>query len=389
MKKIFGGIAIAVALVSCKGKGDSGDFVVKGKITNNSAHWIYLEEMPMVTMQRVVVDSAQIDKNGNYSLKAKPKESNIYSLRLDQNSTPVAQVVNDVSKITVNVTFNKGNAQFPEEYEVKGSEGSQLLKDFTMGLNKKLQEAFENGNQIDSLRRVGTPDSVLMFMTAHRQQIATEMRGVLDSSVKRSKNPAVTILMLGSYISTANNPAFNLIPIGEDEVVAIINDLAAKYPAHQGIAAIKQSMDAQSKKASAWVGQTAPEISLPDVNGKVVTLSSFKGKYVLVDFWASWCKPCRAENPNIVSAFNKYRNKNFTILGVSLDREKDDWLKAIRDDKLTWTHISDLQYWGSAVVPLYAIEGIPFNVLVDPQGKIVAQGLRGEGLEEKLAEVLK
>lgn len=158
-----------------------------------------------------------------------------------------------------------------------------------------------------------------------------------------------------------------------------------------GLSDIKKSLDAQLAMNSGWIGKQAPEFTLPDVNGKEVKLSSFKGKFVLVDFWASWCKPCRLENPNVVKAFQQFRNKNFTILGVSLDKpgEKDKWLQAIRDDKLDWTHVSDLKFWNSEVVPLYHIDGIPYNVLVDPEGKIIAESLRGSALEAKLSEVLK
>jgi peroxiredoxin len=139
------------------------------------------------------------------------------------------------------------------------------------------------------------------------------------------------------------------------------------------------------------IGRTAPEFSQNDTLGNPVSLTSFRGKYLLVDFWASWCGPCRKENPNVVKAFNKYKEKGFTILGVSLDQPnaKDRWMKAIHDDQLTWTHVSDLQYWKNAVAVQYGVQAIPQNFLIDPAGKIIAKNLRGEDLDKKLAELMK
>ena len=135
------------------------------------------------------------------------------------------------------------------------------------------------------------------------------------------------------------------------------------------------------------VGQPAPEIALPDPQGKIVPLSSMKGKYVLVDFWAKWCGPCRQENPNVVRAYQKYKDKGFTVYGVSLDRNRADWLQAIQQDNLTWTHVSDLKYWQSEAAKTYNITGIPFSLLLDPNGVIIAKNLRGAALHQKLEEI--
>jgi len=137
------------------------------------------------------------------------------------------------------------------------------------------------------------------------------------------------------------------------------------------------------------IGAMAPVFTQNDVNDQPVSLASFHGKYVLVDFWASWCGPCRGENPNVVKAYNQYKGKNFTVLGVSLDRpgKKDDWLAAIKADGLAWTQVSDLKFWDNDVAKLYGIKSIPQNYLLDPTGKIIGKNLRGDDLNKKLAEL--
>jgi peroxiredoxin len=136
------------------------------------------------------------------------------------------------------------------------------------------------------------------------------------------------------------------------------------------------------------IGTEALEFTQKDITGKPIALSSFKGKYVLLDFWASWCKPCRIENPNVVKAYNKFKGKNFTILGVSLDQNEEAWKKAVEKDGLAWTHVSDLQSWSNAAAALYHVQAIPQNFLIDPNGKIIAKNLRAEQLEAKLCEIL-
>ena len=177
-----------------------------------------------------------------------------------------------------------------------------------------------------------------------------------------------------------------------------LTSLVQKFPEDPDLGDLKKRYDTYKDQAeeserrmkeSSWVGKKAPELTMPDINGKQVSLSSFRGKYVLVDFWASWCGPCRIENPNVVDAYNRFKGKNFTILGVSLDKEKGDWMNAIQKDNLSWTQVSDLREWNSLAVSTFNFDGIPFNVLVDPDGKVIAESLRGEDLDKKLDEVLK
>lgn len=164
----------------------------------------------------------------------------------------------------------------------------------------------------------------------------------------------------------------------------------AKFDASlDGSAYIQQIESMISRMEKVQVGSIAPDFTLPDVDGNPVSLSSFRGKYLLVDFWAAWCPDCRKENPNIVSAWENYKDKNFAVLGVSLDRTREQWLAAIEKDKLSWTQVSDLKFWDSEAAVLYCIRWIPMSFLIDPEGKIVAIGLEGEELHNKLEELLK
>jgi len=392
MRRIIAASFAAILLISCKESETEKKFVVSGTISNSKAKMIYLEKVPAATMQPMIADSAMIGKDGKFSLKADDGESVVFNLRLDQNKYPVASVINDTEGVKLSILMSKENNEFPDKYEVEGSPASQQMKVFMYDFNNDLQKIFGISRQADSIQNMGATDSLLFPLMAEQKHIADKIKKYAEEALNKSSDPALTLFELGYYQSTANGSGFGLQPFSNEQVNTIVEQTATKFPSHKGTAAIKASLAQQRKKeeAASWVGKEAPDFAMPDINGKEVKLSSFKGKYVLVDFWASWCGPCRDENPNLVKAYNQFKDKNFTVLGVSLDRpgQKDKWLKAINDDNLTWTNISDLQWWSSPVVSLYGFEGIPFNILLDPQGKVIAEGLRGSRLEEKLGELL-
>jgi peroxiredoxin len=261
------------------------------------------------------------------------------------------------------------------------SAASLSMKSLLKGFNEHLADIDGHRQQVLALRNQNGPDSLITAKeTAFEGAVAnTEAYLIAYADTARSAPLAMYALGLGK---NQFDPAKL-----KDVMLGLAKRFADKPEVTKVTTDYFNYMNELEKKSIS--GKMAPEISLPGPDGKTVTLSSFRGKYVLVDFWASWCMPCRQENPNVVAAYQNFKDKNFTVFGVSLDKDKSAWLQAIKDDKLTWTHASDLQYWSSAVVPLYNIEGIPFNVLVDPEGKIVASNLRGRALSAKLQELLK
>ena len=366
-----------VMLLSCKNEQQEGKFTLNGELKNAPDQEIYLEELFFSEKEPVVLDTATI-KNGKFTVSALAPQEGLYRLRLQKSEAPFF-FINDKSEISFSADYNNLSLQKMQF----NSPANGSLKKFLMGV-ETFQKDLEEKSAIQQQYPIKSDtDSAYQVITKNYQNKDTEFKNFVLSFLDTTAHPIIALFTLGYTRSI--EPA---------KLEKSLNNLGKRFPNDQVIGNIITQYNqavAQEKQKTAkpQEGALAPDINMPDTSGKPFALSMLKGKYVLVDFWASWCGPCRQENPNVVKAYNNFKGKNFTILGVSLDKEKDAWLKAIADDQLYWHQISDLKYWSSAAVDLYGFDGIPYNVLVDPAGKIVASNLRGPDLELKLAQLLK
>ncbi len=364
----------ALILASCSKKKENG-VAVEGSIANAEGSKVallhYMGNVPDT------LGKATLGTDGAFAFTAPPARFSFYTLEVAD--APPIFLAFDSSEGPIKITADLN--RLDRTYDVSGSKGSEEVRNYFIAgtvyeqrldsLMKGMQAAVASGDQ----------DLRVQLGNAYNDA-RKEYREYLVNHIE--KNPG----------SVANYSILQRMDPGQDfELYLKVRDALGERMAGyfffdalaERIAQVERQRQAENFLAP---GSPAPDIILPDPDGKNIALSSLRGKYVLIDFWASWCKPCRLENPNVVKMYKKYSGKNFEIYGVSLDRDRDKWLEAIKEDKLTWPHVSDLQFWNSAAAQLYNIQSIPFTLLIDPEGNVVQKNLRGRNLENKLEELL-
>lgn len=357
-------------------------FKLGGKVKNlaYTPEWVFLQYR---TNGEWKTDSVKTT-DGKYSFTGKLEEPVIGRIRvkytLDKsgtkvptvNSRDIAAVALQPGKIRVTSVDSFSNVQ------VKGSaahmEYAKLIKagkpfnDRIVPLNAQYT-AFRNAKDNEGMERT---EKEIDAIDAEKKET------VYAAYVKNNPSSPMAVWALQQYAGWDINP---------DKVEPLFNVLAASGKSYPSAVLLKEDIEVAKKTG---IGRMAMDFTQNDTLGNPVMLSSLRGKYLLIDFWASWCGPCRAENPNVVKVFQKFKDRNFHIIGVSLDRpgQKEKWMKAIHDDKLEWTQVSDLRFWDNEVAKQYGIKAIPQNLLLDPDGKIIAKNLRGEELDQKLGEAI-
>jgi peroxiredoxin len=364
MKKILLILTVAVILVSCGG-GNKNQFTINGDVKGIDSGMVYLQKLE--TGNWTKLDSTNI-KEGKFTFKGNVAAPEMWYLTFSSNQLNVPFFVEN-SEISLTVY-----ADSIDKSVVNGSETEVIYKNFKgqqRGLDKKMDDLYTDYKKA----REANDTALMNKLDAAQNDVDKEIKKLLVDFAKANSKSVVA-----PFLINRNSWQFELPELEEISATFDTSLRASGY--YQSVMA---RIDVLKRVA---IGQPAVDFTMNDSLGNPVTLSSFKGKYLLVDFWASWCRPCRGENPNVVKAYQGYSSKGFDVLGVSFDKDRAKWIKATKDDNLTWIHVSDLKYWGNAAGKLYGINSIPANVLLDKDQKIIAKNLRGEDLQNKLAELL-
>lgn len=385
MKKALIVLAVILIFTACSTK--KTGYQLGGTFSNSDGETINLMVLKANNLE--MVDSVKLDENGHFNFSGDLEAPNLFMLTAGQMNY-ISLIIKPGEKISVDADVTN----MMENFEIKGSPDSKLLKDFTAKLMSSIEE-LTNLSQVyhDSIHSPNFA-SILEDLKAKSEKVTEDMRSFTIGFIEDNPGSLATLMALYQQVSPNQyvlDPATDFI-----YYETIDSILYEKYPEselvktlHMNVEDMKESMKlAELRNSMLGTGKTPPEIALPNPDGDTLRLSSTKGKVVLLDFWAAWCSPCRRENPNLVANYKKYHDKGFEIFQVSLDKTRENWMNGIKEDGLgKWLHVSDLKYWNSSVVPKFQIEGIPASFLLDREGNIIAQNLRGDALGAKLEEI--